>query len=173
MLWALWYYISVGKERCLGEEQNKSILKEFIAHARVYAYVTAWICAAGCLPKPMYNTARRKQQNLFPWDSGKGNKIFLRRESLACFFYLFTKPQNQQRQQSSPLDRVSFSFHCQCLPLAGWGLEPHLSWGTQCSTASSWQHLISSVQEKNRSYLSWSCLQPQKLRGVSHSVLHR
>lgn len=64
---------------------------------------------------------------------------------------------------------VSSSFHCQCLPLAAWGLEPHLSWGTKCSSASSQWCLISSVQEKNRRYLSWSCLQPQKLSGVSHS----
>lgn len=46
------------------------------------------------------------------------------------------------------------------------GSDSNLSWGTKSSTASSWYHLISAVQEADRRYLILSCLLLKKMGDV-------
>lgn len=93
-------------------------------------YARSWVCAAGCLPKPVHNKARGKLQIYFPEILARGDKMDTYfssegRVQHVGFFYLFNKPQHQKRQHFSPLDNISSFLHC--LLLAGWlRLKPEL-----------------------------------------------
>lgn len=138
-------------------------------------YARSWVCAAGCLPKPVHNKARGKLQIYFPEILARGDKMdtYFSSEGRVqpVFFFLTHSISHSTRKDSTCLPWTIYFLSCiACFWQAG--SDSNLSWGTKSSTASSWYHLISAVQEADRRYLILSCLLLKKMGDV-HQLMVR